>query len=347
MKKIKLLLLIIIVSIPIATMESLVICDHGRNILYKQLRRDFDLYTHDLNARQFLKQYRYVLNRTYEVKTEKNPYPNKVWVYWHESYEKVPAIVQSCIESMRRHIKDHDIIFVHKDNVAKYVKIPDYILKKYEKGMIGHAHFADIVRVFLLSEYGGLWMDASTYLTDGIPEWIWKSEFCAPYYVDKIGDIGKDFTFANAGVPPTRVFELYFLHIKEPHSYIFECFKEFLKEYWKENDTYDYFLLINFESVAIEYDKRFAAMVEAMLQNATFSNSYSIATRRSSVFTSKIEVKGANLNYQILTQAKYSEKEWKEIKKFPIHKIHAIAKIAKMNFKKGTYGYKLINGELN
>ena len=39
------------------------------------------------------------------------------------------------------------------------------------------AHFSDLLRCILLSLYGGLWFDASVFLTGDIPSYIFKSDF--------------------------------------------------------------------------------------------------------------------------------------------------------------------------
>ena len=43
--------------------------------------------------------------------------------------------------------------------------MPEHIIKKWEKGYITFAHFSDILRIELLSKYGGLWLDSTIFTT--------------------------------------------------------------------------------------------------------------------------------------------------------------------------------------
>lgn len=53
--------------------------------------------------------------------------------------------------------------------------MPDWLRDKM--AIMSKAHFSDLLRCVLLSLYGGLWLDASTFLTGDIPEYVYKSDF--------------------------------------------------------------------------------------------------------------------------------------------------------------------------
>lgn len=91
-----------------------------------------------------------------------------IWQYWDDEY-KIPAIVKSCMDSVKRN-STCQVILMSDKNRSQYVQLPDYIEEKYYKGIISHNHFSDILRVALLAEHGGTWMDATVYCTDTIPE---------------------------------------------------------------------------------------------------------------------------------------------------------------------------------
>ena len=117
----------------------------------------------------------------YVGKTNFKQYPGdeseKVWVCWFQGIENAPEIVQNCIKSLKYHIKDREIVFLNKGNIKDYVNLPDYIYEKWEKGIIPYAQFSDILRIELLIEHGGIWLDATTYLTAPLPEYITDSDF--------------------------------------------------------------------------------------------------------------------------------------------------------------------------
>ena len=86
---------------------------------------------------------------------------NKVWVCWLQGFETAPELVKMCVASMRKYLIDKEIVLVTYKNFHEYAELPDYIVTKYEKGIIPPALFADLLRLELLIRNGGTWMDAS------------------------------------------------------------------------------------------------------------------------------------------------------------------------------------------
>ena len=56
------------------------------------------------------------------------------------------------------------------DNYRDYIELPAYVIQKAQKRELLPAHLADIARCSLLYRYGGIWLDATVYLTDSLPE---------------------------------------------------------------------------------------------------------------------------------------------------------------------------------
>ena len=71
---------------------------------------------------------------------------------------------------MRFFCKNRKIILLTKNNLNQYVSLPRCIIKKYNLGIITHTHFSDVVRVALLCEHGGTWIDSTVLLTGEIPK---------------------------------------------------------------------------------------------------------------------------------------------------------------------------------
>ena len=84
---------------------------------------------------------------------------NKVWVFWWQGEHEMPELVKVCLESIKENLYDSSIVVLTKDNIDEFLSIPDYILDKFNKGIISPAHFSDIVRTGLLKKYGGLWIE--------------------------------------------------------------------------------------------------------------------------------------------------------------------------------------------
>ena len=90
---------------------------------------------------------------------------NKVWMLWFSGFESAPPIVKACYYSVKKNMPDREVIFLSESNVSDYIELPDYILKKRKKQLIGLAHFADIIRIQLLCTHGGMWIDSTVLCT--------------------------------------------------------------------------------------------------------------------------------------------------------------------------------------
>ena len=103
--------------------------------------------------------------------------PRIIWICWLQGEENAPKIVKKCIDSVRKWAKDYEIRVLTQENIFSYCEIPDYILDKLNRGNINFTFFSDILRCCLLSEYGGIWIDATVFLSDELPEWIVNEPF--------------------------------------------------------------------------------------------------------------------------------------------------------------------------
>lgn len=100
-----------------------------------------------------------------------------VWICWLQGIENAPKIVQDCYESICYWLKDKKIVVVTQKNYKQYTELPQFIVDKWEKGIITNTHFSDILRLELLIRHGGLWLDATTFLTGSLPEYITRNDF--------------------------------------------------------------------------------------------------------------------------------------------------------------------------
>ena len=74
---------------------------------------------------------------------------------WYQGIETAPPIVLSCMQSIIQNRKKHPVIIISKYNLEKYIKLPSYIMDKFINNIFSITHFSDIIRMALLSKYGG------------------------------------------------------------------------------------------------------------------------------------------------------------------------------------------------
>lgn len=166
---------------------------------------------------------------------------NTIWTIWLQGMDEAPVVVQKCYESMKKHMPDKDIVVITDENYSKYVQFPDYIMEKYEKGIISKVHFSDLLRIELLSKYGGTWLDGTVYCSGPV-----KQE----YMLDS--DL---FLFQNLkpGADGQCSLISSWLMTASSNNKIILLTRALLHRYWKMYDyAVDYFILHNFFQMAIE-----------------------------------------------------------------------------------------------
>ena len=115
----------------------------------------------------------------YKTDSDKGEYVQNapIWVCWWTGIDSAPELVKRCVESTYRNAGEHPVFLITKENYSEYIEIPSYMLRKVEAGKMGLAHLADYIRVKVLSEHGGLWLDATIYCSQQIPKECFDSPF--------------------------------------------------------------------------------------------------------------------------------------------------------------------------
>lgn len=101
-----------------------------------------------------------------------------VFVCWWQGLEEMPELVKKCVESIDENIP-RDISEVHLitlDNYEMYVKFPLWLVEKFKKGIISMTHMSDVLRMSLLYLYGGMWIDATFFVSGSMPREIFTEK---------------------------------------------------------------------------------------------------------------------------------------------------------------------------
>lgn len=169
---------------------------------------------------------------------------NKVWVSWMQGIENAPTLVQRCYRSLQENLKDREIILITSENLRDYTDMPSWIMEKYEKGLITHTHFSDLLRLELLCKHGGTWIDSTVFCSGGdIPSYMLDSDL---------------FMFQNLkpGADGSTLNISSWFMTACANNKVLMAVRELLWEYWKrENRLIEYFLVHHFIMMALEFYK--------------------------------------------------------------------------------------------
>lgn len=93
-----------------------------------------------------------------------------IWTCWFQGQQSAPEIVKRCLRSWIEKNPGWDFRCVDASNVEEYVSISKYI--DLGNQQVTAASLSDIVRILLLHEYGGVWVDATLFCNQPLDNWL-------------------------------------------------------------------------------------------------------------------------------------------------------------------------------
>ena len=94
------------------------------------------------------------MNTTYEL-------PKQIWIYWDSNI--MPKNVKLITDNIIKNAAAWKVTILSDTTIDKYIR-NDKFPKKYST--LSPQHKADFIRLYLLKNYGGLWLDASIIVND-------------------------------------------------------------------------------------------------------------------------------------------------------------------------------------
>lgn len=131
----------------------------------------FDRKKHENVKRYLLSNYEEVLNKYKSMNlTNINIISDNkiIWILWWQGIDKAPEIVKCAIKSIKKNNNKYDIVIIDRNNYSEYISLPDNIINKLNEGLMTITHFSDILRMALLSEHGGVWIDSTILCTKSL-----------------------------------------------------------------------------------------------------------------------------------------------------------------------------------
>ncbi|EKY3195467.1 capsular polysaccharide synthesis protein [Cronobacter turicensis] len=176
------------------------------------------------------------------------PFPQSqsriIWICWFQGLNNAPELVKRCIESVKKNTPNAKTIILNDDNIADYLTLPEFIIAKYEAGLINKALYSDIVRCSLLYLYGGVWIDATVFLVRPLPESFYEHSFSSL----RFDNAGQDSTISQG------YWTTYLFAARQGNTLV-KFVRDILYRYWQLNDQSieyfftDYSFLYAYENV--------------------------------------------------------------------------------------------------
>lgn len=95
-----------------------------------------------------------------------------MWVLWWQGIDKAPDIVKICIQSIRKNIGNRNLVILDESNFRDYTNLNPKYENLLNAGAISKTQFSDLLRLNLLYNRGGVWLDSTYLLTGELPNCI-------------------------------------------------------------------------------------------------------------------------------------------------------------------------------
>lgn len=143
--------------------------------------------------------------------------PKIIWMYWDQGYDQAPAVVKACINSWMIRNPEWRVELLDCRSAHRYLAGDT---SWFELENLCLAHRSDLLRLYLLKEYGGVWTDVTTVCMRPLDEWIESVSGSGFFCFDRPG---ADRPIANWFIAAT------------PHNYLVATLFENLAKYFLEN----------------------------------------------------------------------------------------------------------------
>ena len=172
----------------------------------------------DYFARKYLPAIKHLAQKEITVET-----PETIWQFWDNPAGQVtPEIVKASIKSVENFKNNFNHQILNISTIENYSDLPGFVFDRLKKKQMRFAHFADLLRLNLLKNHGGMWMDTTLYMTNFVPEYIIEQDFFV-FLTDKLTHF------------PYSFMQNFFIRAKKG-SFLCEAWYQICLEYWK-NET--------------------------------------------------------------------------------------------------------------
>lgn len=147
-----------------------------------------------------------------------------IWMLWLQGIEKAPSIIKRCYESWVFHNPGWTIKVLEQSDVEALV--PEVIeIIGDNVDVIIRPSISDVIRVNLLKNYGGVWVDATLFCLKPLDDWL-------------LPKLNKDGFFMFTEPCKDKLASSWFI-AAEQESYFISYFSEVINNYWRESKFFN------------------------------------------------------------------------------------------------------------
>jgi hypothetical protein len=107
-----------------------------------------------------------------------------IFLFWNSGFENAPKLIQECARSWKSHHEGSNwkLHLIHEENLSEYLNLmPEvdvdalehHLARMSRKERCGDiVKFTDLLRLTLLDNFGGVWVDATVFCQRPLDQWV-------------------------------------------------------------------------------------------------------------------------------------------------------------------------------
>lgn len=101
-----------------------------------------------------------------------------IFILWYQGRKQMPELVRMCFNSVLKNANGHRVVLLDNTNLFDWIEpFPEVVQQKFNNEIFSKQIESDLIRLSLLKKYGGLWLDATVFVSDIILDKLFEAPF--------------------------------------------------------------------------------------------------------------------------------------------------------------------------
>ena len=166
-----------------------------------------------------------------------------VFVYWNSGLENAPFLIKHNVMLIKKNLSDmFELHVIDDSNVELYLQVPAFAKFLHDNFI---AHYSDYIRLMLLENWGGIWIDSSALIT--------------PDFSPHFEEIVKRYNGVDVVIFPNYTKNRignWFIAVTSKHNYGIQLLLRIINLYWLNyKNLPEYFMFHTFWEVLVQIDE--------------------------------------------------------------------------------------------
>ncbi|WP_083245784.1 capsular polysaccharide synthesis protein [Aliivibrio logei] len=113
-----------------------------------------------------------------ESKSNLTEIPKIIWMFWDSGFDNAPEVVKLSVKSWQKMNPDYEVKLLTDESLKELLGFDFNAIFQLSSVHCLPAIKADLIRLYLLSKYGGIWADATTFCLKPLSKWLDTANKC-------------------------------------------------------------------------------------------------------------------------------------------------------------------------